>query len=384
MKFSTKAIHIGSEPNLKDGGSGDVIVPIHLSTTFARKNVYIPTAGYDYSRSGNPTRSALEKNLAALENANYAFAFSSGLAALTNVLLMFKPGDHIVSIDNVNGGNFSLFKQVFAQWGIEVSLVDFVTGDDIKKYIKPNTKLIFLESPTNPLMKIIDLASVAKVAKQQKILTLVDNTFASPYWQNPLDLGIDIVAHSATKYLGGHSDVTGGCVMVNDKELADKIGFLQNAVGSVLSPFDSYNLLKGIKTLELRMKQHELNASRVVEYLSKQKQVKKLYYPGLPSHPQHEIAKKQMKGFGAVLALELYGTVETAITFLESLKLFHIAINLGEVASLIEHPATMTHATMPKEEREKCGLSDTLIRLSVGIEDADDLIADLDQSLKKI
>jgi len=384
MKFSTKAIHIGNEPNLQEGGSGDVIVPIHLSTTFARKKVSIPTAGYDYSRSRNPTRDALEKNLAALENAHYAFAFSSGLAALTNVLLMFKPGDHIVSIDNVYGGNFRLFKQVFAQWGLEVSFVDFVTGDDIKKYIRPYTKLIFLESPTNPLMKIIDLASVASVAKQKKILTLVDNTFATPYWQKPLDLGTDIVLHSATKYLGGHSDVTGGCIMVNDKALADRIGFLQNAIGAVLSPFDCYNLLKGSKTLELRMKKHEENTLQVVEFLSKQKKVKKIYYPGHPSHPQYKLAKKQMKGFGAVLSLELHGNRETVRTFLESLQLFYIAINIGEVASLIEHPATMTHAAVPKAEREKCGLSDTLIRLSVGIEDVEDLIADLSQALDKV
>jgi cystathionine gamma-lyase len=233
-------------------------------------------------------------------------------------------------------------------------------------------------------MKIVDLASVAKVAKQKKILTLIDNTFATPYWQKPLDLGIDMSLHSASKYLGGHSDVTGGCIMLNDKELAGRIGFLQNAVGAVLSPFDSYNLLKGIKTLELRMKKHEENTIRVVDFLSTHKKVKNIYYPGLATHPQYKLAQKQMKGYGSVLTIELHGTVATAKKFLESLKLFAIALNLGEVASLIEHPATMTHAAMPKEEREKCGITDTLIRLAIGIEDADDLIADLSQGLDKI
>ena len=384
MQFSTRAIRTGSDPNLKEGGSGDVVVPIHLSTTFARKNVYIPTAGYDYSRSGNPTRTALERNLASLENAKYGFAFASGLAAIANILLLLKPGDHVIAIDNIYGGNFRLFKQVFSQWKLEVSLVDFVKGKELEEYIKPNTKLIFLESPTNPLMKIIDLASVAKIAKKRKILTLIDNTFASPYWQKPLDLGIDMVVHSATKYLGGHSDVTAGCIMVNDEELAKSIGFLQNAVGAILSPFDSYNLLKGIKTLALRMEQHEKNTQKVVAYLAKHPKVKKIFYPGLVSHPQYKIAKKQMKGFGAVLTIELYGKLETTINFLESLRLFHIAINLGEVASLIEHPASMTHAAMSKKDREACGLSDTFIRLSVGLEDAGDLIDDLAQALKKV
>lgn len=384
MKFSTNTIQIGNEPNLLEGGSGDVTIPIHLSTTFARKKVYIPTAGYDYSRSGNPTRFALERNLAVLENAKHAFAFSSGLAAIVNILLLFKPGDHIVAIDNIYGGTYRLFKQVFERWGLEVTFADFVSGDDMMHYVKKNTKLIFLESPTNPLMKIIDLASVAEAAKGKDILTVIDNTFATPYWQKPLDLGIDIAVHSATKYIGGHSDVTAGCIMVNREDLAKKIGFLQNAVGAVLSPFDSYNLLKGIKTLPLRMEKHELNAKKIVAFLCKQNQIRKIYYPGLPTHPHYKIAKKQMGGFGGVLSIELQGNIATAIKFLESLQVFRLAINIGEVVSLAEHPASMTHASVPKRDREACGLNDTLIRLSVGIEDAEDLVNDLAQALNKI
>ncbi|MBI4078695.1 MAG: PLP-dependent transferase [Candidatus Levybacteria bacterium] len=383
MKFTTKAIHVGNTPNFKAGGTGDVIVPIHLSTTFARKRVYAPTAGYDYSRSGNPTRHALEKNLASLEHGKYAFAYASGLAAITNVLLLLKPGDHVIGIDNLYGGTYRLFSQVFAQWGIQLSLVNFTDGDSLVNYIRPNTKCIWLESPTNPLLKIVDLKSVSTIAKKKGILTVIDNTFATPCWQQPLDLDIDIVIHSATKYLGGHSDVTAGCVITKNKTLGKRLGFLQNAVGAILSPFDSYALLKGIKTLSVRMEKHGKNTKEVVAFLSKHKKIKKIYYPGLLSHPQHAIAKKQMQGFGAMVSFELHGTIQTAITFMESLKLIHIAISLGAVESLIEHPASMTHASVPKKEREKCGLFDTLIRLSVGIEDVDDIIADLSQALKK-
>lgn len=384
MNFATQAIHIGSEPNLKDGGSGDVVVPIHLATTFAREKVYEPTQGYDYSRSGNPTRAALEKNLAAIEHGAYGFAFSSGLAAITNVLLLLKPGDHVIAVDNIYGGTFRLFTRVFAHWGLELSLVDFTHGKELEKYIKQNTTLIYLESPTNPLMKIVDIASVASFAKKYTLLTAIDNTFASPYWQNPLDLGIDIVIHSATKYLSGHSDITAGCVIVNNDDLAKRIGFLQNAVGAILSPFDAYNLLKGIKTLAIRMEQHEKNVKEVIQFLQKHPKVKTINYPGLPTHPQHQLAKRQMRGFGSILSFELYGTLQEALIFMETLKLIHVAISVGAVESLIEHPASMTHAAMPKEDREKCGLTDTLIRLSVGIEDADDIIADLQQALEKI
>lgn len=384
MKFSTKTIHIGSEPNFKDGGSGDVIIPIHLATTFARKKMSQPTGGYEYSRSGNPTRSALERNLAALENGNEAFAFASGLAAITNVLMLLKSGDHVISIDDVYGGTRRLFQQVFEKFGLEFSFVDFANGEEVRKHIKKNTKLIWLESPTNPLMKIVDIVSVCKLAKSKKIITVVDNTFASPYFQKPLTLGADIVVHSMTKYIGGHSDLVGGCAVLKDKKIATKIKFLQNAVGAILSPFDSFQALKGVKTLTIRMEQHEKNAQIIVDFLSKHKKIKRIYYPGLATHPGHKIAKKQMSGFGGMMSFELQGDYKKAIKFLESLKIIMIAESLGAVESLIEHPASMTHASVPKVEREKIGLSDTLIRLSVGLEETEDLIDDLKQALKRI
>lgn len=384
MKFSTKAIHIGNEPNLKDGGSGDVVIPIHLSTTFARNKVDKPTAGYEYSRSGNPTRCALEKNLAELENGKFAYAFSSGLAAITNVLFLLKKGDHVVSIDDVYGGTRRLFKQVFEQYGLTFSFVDFVTGSDLKGYINENTKMIWIETPTNPLLKIVDIASVCKFAKQKKIITVVDNTFASPFFQKPLDLGADIVVHSMTKYIGGHSDVVAGCTVLNDRKIAERLKFLQNAVGAILSPFDSFQILKGIKTLSIRMEKHNENAQKIIQFLLKHPKIQKIYYPGLSSHPGNKIAKGQMKGFGGMLSFELKGNMNTAIKFLQSIKIISIAESLGVVESLIEHPASMTHSSVPREERLKIGLTDTLIRLSVGIEDVDDLIADLSQALSKV
>ncbi len=384
MKFRTKAIHIGNKPNFSLGGFGDVVVPIHLSTTFARKKVFVPTAGFDYSRSGNPTRAALEKTLAALENGKYGLAFSSGMSAITNVLLLLKPGDHVVAIDNLYGGTHRIFTEIFTQWGITFSLINFTRGEELKGRIRKNTKFIWLESPTNPLLKIIDLASVARFAKQNNITTVIDNTFATPYLQKPLDLGIDIVVHSATKYLGGHSDVIAGCVMTNSRELGKRLAFLQNAVGSILSPFDSYSLLKGIKTLAIRMETHQKNAREVVAFLANHKKVKRVYYPGLASHKGHTIAKAQMTGFGGMVSFEPVGTITTTIKFLQALKIIYIAVSLGAVESLIEHPATMTHFELSKQEREKIGISDTLIRLSVGIEDVNDLIADLSQALEKI
>lgn len=384
MKFSTSAIHTGNEPNLKAGGSGDVVVPIHLATTFARKKVGRPTGGYEYSRSGNPTRDALERNLASLENGKIAFSFASGLAAMTNILLLLKSGDHVISIDDVYGGTRRLFNQVFERFGLEFSFVNFVVGKDLQKHIKPSTRLIWIESPTNPLMKVVDIASVCRLARSQKILTVVDNTLASPYFQKPLLLGADIVLHSITKYIGGHSDVIAGCVVLNDKELASRLKFLQNAVGAILSPFDSFQVLKGIKTLALRMEKHEKNAQKIVHFLAKNIKVKKIYYPGLSNHPGHNIAKKQMSGYGGMMSFELKGGLKKSIKFLESLKIFSVAESLGAAESLIEHPASMTHASVPKKDREKIGLADTLIRLSIGIEDADDLITDLKQALKRI
>lgn len=383
-KFSTNAIHVGNEPNLNDEGSGDVVTPIHLSTTFARKNVYKPTAGLEYSRSGNPTRFALEKNLATLENGKYAFAYSSGLAAITNILLLLEHGDHIVSIDDVYGGTRRLFTRVFNRFGLSFSYADFEDGNSLKKHFLKNTKIAWIESPTNPLMKIVDIASIARAAKANNILTVVDNTFASPYFQNPLDLGADIVIHSMTKYIGGHSDLVGGCIMVKDKKLAEYIYFHQNAIGAILSPFDSYSALRGIKTLSLRMQKHEENTKKIVNFLKNHKKVRKIYYPGLPNHSGHNIAKKQMRGFGAMMSFELHGDIKTAIRFLESLQIFAIAESLGAVESLAEHPASMTHASIPRVEREKIGLSDTLIRLSIGVEDAEDLIQDLSDALKSV
>ncbi|MEK7060774.1 MAG: PLP-dependent aspartate aminotransferase family protein [Patescibacteria group bacterium] len=380
--FSTNAIHVGNEPNLKDGGSGDFVVPIHLSTTFARKKVNIPTGGYEYSRSGNPTRSALEKNLAALESGKYAFTYASGLAAITNILLLLKNGDNVVSIDDVYGGTRRLFTKVFEKYNITFTFVDFVNANGLETHFLRNTKMIWVESPTNPLMKIVDIVPVARLAKSKKILTVVDNTFASPYFQKPLDLGADVVVHSMTKYLGGHSDTVGGSIIVNDDVLAERLKFLQNAVGAILSPFDSYQVLKGIKTLSLRMEKHEKNAVKIAHFLKHHKKVKKVYYPGLPDHPGYTIAKKQMSGFGGMISFELKGTIKTAISFLEHLRLIAIAESLGAVESLIEHPASMTHASVPNKEREKIGLSDTLIRLSVGIEDVDDIIHDISQALK--
>jgi len=377
--FSTISVHAGNEPNLN--GSGDVVIPIHLSTTFARRKVNQPSQGYEYSRSGNPTRYALEKNLAALEHGKYAFVYSSGLAAITNVLLLLKSGDHLIAIDDVYGGTRRLFTRVFEQYNITFTFVDFVSASELKRHILPNTKMIWVESPTNPLMKIVDIASVARLTKSKKMLSVADNTFASPYFQKPLDLGADIVVHSMTKYLGGHSDVVGGSVIVNDDKLAERLKFLQNAVGAILSPFDSYQILKGIKTLPLRMEKHEKNAMIIAKFLNHHKKVEEVYYPGLSDHPGHSIAIKQMSGFGGMISFELKGTIETAVSFLEHLRLISIAESLGAVESLIEHPASMTHASVPKEERERIGLSDTLIRLSVGIEDVDDIIHDISQAL---
>ncbi len=299
MNISTKAIHIGSEPDFE--ASGDVVVPIHLSTTFARRKVGEPTKGYEYSRSGNPTRYALEKNLAALEHGTHAFAYSSGLAAITNILFLLKKGDHILSIDDVYGGARRLFTKVFEDFGLEFTFADFQEGKDIEKLIRPNTKLLWIESPTNPLMKIVDIASVSKVAKSHGVLTVIDNTFASPILQNPLDLGADIVTHSLTKYISGHSDSVGGAIIVKDDNLGERLKFLQNAVGAILPPFDSYTVLKGIKTLPIRMQRHSENAEEIVKFLQKQPKVKKIYYPGLKNHPGHEIAKKQMKSFGGMI-----------------------------------------------------------------------------------
>ncbi|MDP4240341.1 MAG: cystathionine gamma-synthase [Bacteroidota bacterium] len=380
--FSTRAIHIGEEPDFREGGTGDVVIPIHLSTTFARKKVDEPTAGYEYTRSLNPTRNALETKLASLENGRYGFAFSSGLAAESTILLsLVKPGDHIVAFDDLYGGTKRLINQVFGNFVFEVSYVNAVDPKNVEEAIKENTKLVWLESPTNPLLKLSDITAISRITQKHGIVLVVDNTFLSPYFQKPLDLGADVVVHSSTKYIGGHSDVLGGSVMVDNEELFKKIQYHQNSVGAVLSPFDSYLTLRGIKTLALRMERHQGNALTIARYLEKHPKVIRVIYPGLESHPQHALAKAQTAGFGGVLSFEIVGTIDDAKVFLEKLQLFALAESLGGVESLIELPAAMTHSSVSREVREKIGISDTLVRVSVGIEDVEDLIADLEQAL---
>ena len=385
MKFETKAVLLGEEPDLKDG-YGDVVVPIHLSSTFARKEVDKPTKGYEYSRSGNPTRNALEKKLAALEDAKFALAFSSGLAAETVICAtLMKSGDHVIAFDDLYGGTRRLFNKVFNQnFNVEFSYVDARNIEEVKSNIRENTKIIWLESPTNPLLKLCDIREISDIAKNKKIIVAVDNTFMSPYFQKPLNLGVDIVVHSTTKYLNGHSDSIGGAIMLSNEEIYNKLKFNQNAMGPVLSPFDSFLVLRGIKTLPVRMEKHNENAVKIANYLESHPKVKKVNYPGLKSHPQHELAKKQMSGFGGMISFEVKGELKEAKKFLENLKIFSLAESLGGVESLIEHPALMTHASVAKEEREKIGITDSLIRVSVGIENIDDLIGDLDNSFNAI
>jgi len=386
MKFSTKSIHVGEQPDFRQGASGDVIAPLHLSTTFAREEVETPTAGLEYSRSSNPTRKALEQKLAAIEKANFGLAFASGLAAETSVLMaLLKTGDHVIATDDLYGGTQRLFRKVFAaNYGINFSFVDTSLPVEIKSAITEKTKLIWVESPTNPLLKLSDIAEIATIAKQNGIIVVVDNTFMSPFFQNPLELGADIVLHSTSKYINGHSDSIGGAVMLNDKDLFEKIQFIQNSVGAILSPFDSYIVLRGIKTLSMRMKRHAENAQLIAEFLEHHPRVKRVIYPGLTSHPQFSLAKRQMSGFGGMISAELSGDLSGAERFIKSLHYFSLAESLGGVESLIELPALMTHASVPTEDRIKLGITDTLIRISVGVEDADDLINDIKTALEAV
>jgi cystathionine gamma-lyase len=380
--FSTYAVHEGEEPDFREGATGDVVVPIHLSTTFARRKVTEPTAGYEYTRSLNPTRKALESKLASLEQANYGLVFSSGLAAETTILLsLLKPGDHVVAFDDLYGGTKRLFNHVFSKYDYRISYVDAADASEVEKAIIPSTKLVWIESPSNPLLKLTDLQTIADISRKHGLILVVDNTFLSPYFQKPLLLGADIVVHSSTKYIGGHSDVLGGAVLLNNKEYYDKIQYHQNAIGAVLSPFDSYLTLRGVKTLALRMEKHQLNALEIARFLEEHPRIKKVIYPGLSSHPQYELARTQTTGFGGVLSFEIEGTLSDAETFLERLHLFALAESLGGVESLIELPSLMTHSSVDKEVREQIGITDTLIRISVGIEDVEDLLADLDQAL---
>ncbi len=386
MKFSTRSIHTGEKPDFREGASGDVIAPLHLSTTFAREEVETPTAGFEYSRSSNPTRRTLEQKLAAIEKAQFGLAFASGLAAETSVLMaLLKTGDHIIATDDLYGGTQRLFRKVFAaNYGINFSFVDTSLPVEIKSAITEKTKLIWVESPTNPLLKLSDIAEIATIAKQNGIIVVVDNTFMSPFFQNPLELGADIVLHSTSKYINGHSDSIGGAVMLNDKDLFEKIQFIQNSVGAILSPFDSYIVLRGIKTLSMRMKRHAENAQLIAEFLERHPRVKRVIYPGLASHPQFSLAKRQMSGFGGMISAELSGDLSGAERFIKNLHYFSLAESLGGVESLIELPALMTHASVPTEDRIKLGITDTLIRISVGVEDADDLINDIKTALEAV
>lgn len=378
MKFNTKTIHGGQE---NDPAYGAVMPPIYQTTTYAQST---PGGhkGFEYSRSKNPTRSALENSVASLENGNYGMAFGSGLAAIDAVIKLLESGDEVISTSDLYGGSYRLFMSVFEKFGIKFHFIDMQNIGNIEKYINKNTKLIWIETPTNPMMNIIDIKACATIAKKHNILLAVDNTFATPYLQQPLELGADIVMHSATKYLGGHSDVVLGVLVVKDKELAKKLYFIQNASGAVCGPQDSFLVLRGIKTLHVRMQRHCENGRAVAEYLCKHSKIAKVYWPGFEDHPNHQIAKTQMKDFGGMISFRSKGNnFEEAIKIVENLKIFTLAESLGGVESLAGHPASMTHASIPKDEREKTGVVDSLIRLSVGIEDIDDLIADLKQAI---
>lgn len=379
MKFNTKTIH-GGQHNV-DPAYGSVMPPIYQTSTYSQTT---PGGhkGFEYSRSGNPTRAALERALASIENGKYGLAFGSGLAAIDAVIKLLKPGDEVISTNDLYGGSYRLFRKVFEKFGIKFHFIGMQDALSIEDYINNNTKLLWVETPTNPMMNIIDIEACSKIAKKHKLLLAVDNTFATPYLQQPLELGADIVMHSATKYLGGHSDVVMGALIVNDDAIAEQLYFIQNASGAVCGPQDSFLVLRGIKTLHLRMQRHCENGELIANFLATHPKVDKVYWPGFPSHLNHEIAKKQMKGFGGMISFTMKGnTLADAVKVVEKLKIFTLAESLGGVESLAGHPASMTHASIPKEELEKTGVVDSLIRLSVGIEDADDLIEDLKQAL---
>ncbi len=378
MKIGTKAIHAGVHP---DPTTGAVMTPIYQTTTYAQKTPG-DHKGYEYSRTHNPTRDALEKNLAALENGKHGLAFSSGMAATDAIAKLLEPGDEVISTNDLYGGTYRIFTKVYQPLGIKFRFVDMDNLEEISSAISSKTKMIWVETPTNPLLKVVDIRSVTELARQHGILVVVDNTFATPYLQNPLDMGADMVLHSVTKYLGGHSDVVMGAIVVKDDELAERLSFLQNSCGGIPSPNDCFLVLRGIKTLHLRLERHCQNATKVAKFLKDHSKVDRVIYPGFEEHPGHEIAKRQMRGFGGMVSFVLKDeSQESVFSVLERLKLFTLAESLGGVESLAGHPSTMTHASIPKEEREKAGLPDSLIRLSVGIEDIDDLIADLNQAL---
>ncbi len=385
MDFATKAIHAGQHP---DSDCGAIITPIYQTSTYVQQSPGV-NKGYEYGRTANPTREALEKNLAALENGKFGFAFASGMAATSAIMGLLKQGDHVIVTENVYGGTYRYFQQVMTDYGLEFSFIDTSKFENLEAALKTSTKMVFVETPTNPLLKISDLAQIAQFCRRRDLLLVVDNTFLSPYFQRPLELGADIVVHSTTKFINGHSDVIGGVVITNHEKAAERIKFLQNAVGAVPSPFDCWLILRATKTLHLRMQQHNRNALEIAGFLANHPKIEKVIYPGLPSHPQHELAKKQQRdpdgspGFGGMISFEM-GSFERGKILLESLRLFALAESLGGVESLISHPASMTHASVPPEERRRIGLTDGLVRISVGVESARDLIGDLEQALENV
>jgi cystathionine beta-lyase/cystathionine gamma-synthase len=376
-RIGTLAVHAGPEP---DPVAGAVMPPIFQTSTYVQDRLGVPHNGYEYARTSNPTRQALERALAALEGGSHGFAFASGLAALDTVLKLLRSGDHVVSGENLYGGSHRQMVRVYAEFGVTFDFVDLRDLDAVRAAIRPETRMIYTETPTNPMMFLADLQGIGEIAQSRGLLFVVDNTFATPVLQRPLELGADIVLHSTTKYLNGHSDMVGGALVTSRDDLAERIGFLQNAVGAVPGPFDCWLVLRGLKTLPLRMQQHCRSAARIAEWLEQRSDIPKVYFPGLTSHPQHELAKRQMGAFGGMVSLEL-GNVARMEQVVGKLRLFTLAESLGGVESLLGHPASMTHASVPKEMRERMGLTDSLIRLSVGIEDVDDLLADLEQAL---
>ncbi len=379
MGFSTDCIHAGQDP---DELTGAVAVPIYQTSTYVQPE-FGRHKGYEYARTGNPTRSALEANLAVLEGGETGHCFASGMAAIDTIMKLLSKGDHVVAAANMYGGTFRLFHHVLERMGLEFTYVDTTDVRNIERALRDETRMLFLETPTNPMMSITDIAACTKLVKDRDILVVVDNTFCSPFLQQPLSLGADIVVHSTTKFLNGHSDSVGGAVICSSSEVGQRIGFLQNAAGAILSPFDSFLVMRGIKTLAVRMEKHNENGAAIAEYLANHSKVKKVNYPGLSTHPQHELAKRQMRGFGALISFEL-GSIENARKFLNEVKLCSLGESLGGVETLISHPATMTHASVPEEDRNRLGITGGLVRISVGIEDLEDLIADLERSFEAV
>jgi cystathionine gamma-lyase len=377
--FETRAIHAGQSP---DKTTGAIMTPVFLTSTYVQRSPG-QHLGYEYSRTGNPTRKAFEECLASLESGTHGFAFASGMAAIHTILNLLKTGDHVIAGDDMYGGTFRLFDKILKGHGFEFSYVDLTKPEEFSKAIRPHSKLVWLETPTNPTLKLADIAKISDIARARGLLTAVDNTFMSPYFQRPLELGADIVMHSTTKFINGHSDVVGGAVVVRDAELAEKLAFLSNSLGSIGAPMDAFLGLRSLKTLAVRMQAHAANGQKVAEFLEKHPQVERVIYPGLSSHPQHELARRQMTGFGGMITFYIRGGLTSARRFLESVKVFALAESLGGVESLVEHPAIMTHASVPAATREALGIDDRLIRLSVGIETCSDLLADLDQALRQ-